>query len=72
MMCAGVQNVSRPIVECHEISHNAPIGMHAAPKTTAKINHGNPRAELSVSRAATAGTDAANVSIAYFPASFFK
>src|SRR5882724_6227366 len=40
-MCAGVQNVSLPIVWCHEMSHNTPSGMHAAPRTTAKQYHGS-------------------------------
>src|SRR5215207_3628543 len=32
-MCAGVQKVSRPIVECHEMSQSSPIGRHATPQT---------------------------------------
>ena len=32
-MCAGVQNVSRPIVECQEMSQSKPIGRHATPHT---------------------------------------
>src|SRR6185436_11854546 len=39
-MCAGVQNVSRPIDWCHEMSHIAPSGMHVAPKTMTKQYQG--------------------------------
>src|SRR2546422_475091 len=35
-MSAGVQNVSRPMVECHEISQSTPIGMHSAPNMRTK------------------------------------
>src|SRR5438132_7157993 len=35
-ICAGVQNVSRPIVECQEISQSTPIGMQTAPKMSTK------------------------------------
>src|SRR5215211_4540443 len=34
-MCGGDQNVSRPMVRCHEMSHNRPATMHADEKTTA-------------------------------------
>src|SRR4051812_25332015 len=35
-MCAGVQKVSRPMVECHEISQSTPIGMQTAPNISTK------------------------------------
>src|SRR5208282_2997082 len=40
MMCAGVQNVSRPIDMCHEISHGPPIIPLATPATMHQIVHG--------------------------------
>src|SRR5579872_4216629 len=40
MMCAGVQNVSRPIDMCHEISHGPPIIPHTTPATMHQIVHG--------------------------------
>ena len=39
-MCAGVQNVSRPMLMCHEMSHNAPSGMQHAPHTAMARCHG--------------------------------
>src|SRR5580704_3914768 len=40
MMCAGVQNESRPIDMCQEISHGPPIIPHATPATMHQIVHG--------------------------------
>jgi len=40
MMCAGVQNVSRPIDMCHEMSHGPPIVPHTTPATMHQIVHG--------------------------------
>src|SRR6266545_7044118 len=39
-MCAGVQNVSRPMVSCHEMSHTMPTRMHIAANTTAAQGQG--------------------------------
>src|SRR5260370_40103883 len=38
-MCAGVQNVSRPIVRCHEMSHRMPMQIDVPPATTAQTYH---------------------------------
>src|SRR6266700_6542748 len=35
-MCAGVQNVSRPIVRCHEMSQRMPMAMLTPPARTAR------------------------------------
>src|SRR5580704_2804751 len=40
MRCAGVQNVSRPIDMCQEISHGPPIIPHTTPATMHQIVHG--------------------------------
>src|SRR5580704_13911977 len=40
MMCAGVQNVSRPIDMCQEMSHGPPIIPHTTPATMHQIVHG--------------------------------
>ena len=40
MMCAGVQNVSRPIDMCHEISQGPPIIPLTTPVTMHQIVHG--------------------------------
>ena len=34
-MCAGVQNESRPIVECHEMSQTTPMTTLVAANSTA-------------------------------------
>src|SRR2546427_2412144 len=39
-MCAGVQNVSRPMVRCHEISQITPTTAHVAATNTAVTYHG--------------------------------
>ena len=44
-MCAGVQNVSRPMLSCHEMSHSTPSGMHVAPSTAITKCHGMAQAE---------------------------
>ena len=53
-MCAGVQNVSRPMVECHEMSHRMPTTMHVAAKTTAWQYHGVPALDVTLGRFADA------------------
>ncbi len=40
MMCAGVQNVSRPIDMCQEMSHGPPIIPLTTPATMHQIVHG--------------------------------
>src|SRR5271167_73874 len=40
MICAGVQNVSRPIDMCHAMSHGPPIIPLATPATMHQIVHG--------------------------------
>ena len=44
-MCAAVQNVSRPMVECHEMSQMTPTTMLKAAKTRT-YNAGDSRAEV--------------------------
>src|SRR2546426_2851976 len=39
-MCAGVQNVSRPMVRCHEMSQMTPTTAHVAATNTAVTYHG--------------------------------
>src|SRR5436190_18258622 len=54
-MCAGVQNVSRPIVRCHEMSQRMPMTMLVAPRITMRLTHetelDRPRASLAASGA---------------------
>src|SRR5436309_7202263 len=38
--CAGVQNVSRPMVRCQEMSQRIPIAMNAPPTSTAQTAFG--------------------------------
>src|SRR5688572_23398717 len=42
-ICAGVQNVSRPMVECHEMSHSSPMGRQATAPTAIHPCHGSAR-----------------------------
>src|SRR5215212_4821836 len=37
--CAGVQNVSRPMVRCHEMSQRMPTTMAVAPSMTMRLTH---------------------------------
>src|ERR1051326_2629982 len=39
-MCAGVQNVSRPMVRCQEMSHRTPTTILVAPRTTVRQYQG--------------------------------
>src|SRR6185312_5840111 len=41
-MCAGVQNVSRPMVLCHEMSHITPTITHSDATNTAGRYQGTP------------------------------
>ena len=47
-MWAGVQNVSRPMVMCHEMSQISPTRMLVAPRTTAIRWSGRARAGAAV------------------------
>ncbi len=44
--CAGVQNVSRPIDMCHEMSQYVPARMQVTDASDVHTNHGN-RARMS-------------------------
>ena len=46
-MCAGVQNVSRPIVMCHEMSQISPRMMLVAANTVATSGQGSDSARAS-------------------------
>src|ERR1043165_4422686 len=62
-MCAGVQNVSRPIVRCHEISHRMPTTIEVAAKMTMRLIH-----EIEFVRAAATGraiSDATRVGMTF-------
>ena len=53
-MCAGVQNVSRPMLMCHEMSQSAPSGMQHAPHTAMARCHGMAAERADVSGGAAA------------------
>ena len=59
-MCAGVQNVSRPMDMCHEMSHTMPTTMLVAASTVATSGHGIAAAD-SASRARENGAAAAGI-----------
>src|SRR6266436_2808971 len=48
MMCAGVQNVSRPMDMCHEMSQCPPMRLEVIPAIMHQIGHGtdSTRAEV--------------------------
>src|SRR5215203_2509674 len=50
-MWAGVQNVSRPIVMCHEMSHSRPTMMLVDPASIAVRYHGSAAARSTRGRA---------------------
>ena len=53
-MWAGVQNVSRPIVMCHEMSHSRPRMMLVEPASIAVRYHGTTAACAARGRARAA------------------
>src|SRR5262245_37173886 len=60
--CAGVQNVSRPIVRCHEMSHVTPTMTLAEAKSTAYRNHGTVR-EMDAAQPSRASSTYAGVAM---------
>src|SRR5690349_20655242 len=53
--CAGVQNVSRPMVMCHEMSQMTPTTMLVDANSTAGMCHGMARVRACVRDAAVDG-----------------